>query len=185
MMSKPPRSTPGKKRNVGLERRAKQYLDLHRGRKAIQPAPPAGWAAARILRPLARRFGPGVEQLKAHWSEIVGTRLADWSSPETLQRQSGINVLVIRARGPAGAIIQAESRRILERVRTYAGAQAPTRIRIVQGRVHSTPNPSSPAKITKPPSASNVSEGVEQSAEARLLSALDRFGQQVKARNNI
>jgi hypothetical protein len=181
MMSKPPQSMPGKKRMVGLERRAKQYLDQHRGRKAIQPAPPAGWAAARILRPLARRFGPGVEQLKAHWAEIVGARLADWSSPETLQRQSGINVLVIRARGPAGAIIQAESRRILERVRVYAGAQAPTRIRIVQGSVRSAP---SAAKVTKAPSSSHVSEGVEQTTEARLLSALDRFGQQVKARNN-
>jgi len=165
-----------------LEKQASRFLETHRGRPSYRSAPSAGRAAARILRPLARRFGPGVEPLKAHWSEIVGSRLSQWSEPEAILNQSGIQVLVIRARGPAGAVIQAESRRILDRVAQYAGAKSPTRIRIKQGSARTAATPA-PEKMTKPSPTSQVSEGVEKSADDRLLSALDRFGKTVKSRN--
>ena len=93
---------------------------------------------------------------------------------------------MIRARGPAGAIIQAESRRILERVGTFSGRQAPTRIRVIQGSAQSAAAGSERAsrgKMTQPQSSSQVSETVETSAEARLLSALDRMSRSIKARD--
>lgn len=172
MMRKPPPST--------LERDAGRFLDSHRGRRAIRPAPPVGRAAERVLKPLAKRFGLGVEQLREHWAEIVGERVAKWSEPQAIQRQSGINVLVIRARGPAGAVVQAQSARILERVRQYAGQQAPTRLRVVQGASRAAQTDKK--HVTAPQSTSQVSETVETSAEARLLSALDRFDKSVKNR---
>lgn len=173
MKRKPPSST--------LEAAAAAYISSRRGRRAIQPAPSAGRAAERILKPLTRRFGIGVEQLREHWPEIVGSRLAQWSAPKTIQRSGGINTLVIEARGPAGAILQAEARRILERIGIHSGDRAPTRLRIVQGRA--APPATAPARdMKKPQSASHVSETVETSPEARLLSALDRFGRSVRAR---
>ena len=165
-----------------LEAAASAYISARRGRRAIQPAPSAGRAAERVLKPLTRRFGVGVEQLREHWPEIVGKRLADWSAPKTIQRAGGVNTLVIEARGPAGAILQAESHRILERVRTHSGDRAPTRLRVVQGRA-ARPAAAGKAEVTKPQSASHVSETVETSPEARLLSALDRFARSVKARD--
>ncbi|MGK0266208.1 MAG: hypothetical protein ACI82N_000452 [Maricaulis sp.] len=173
MVSKPPSST--------LERQARRFLESNRGRRAIRSAPPAGRAAERILKPLARRFGVGVERLIEHWPEIVGARLAEWCLPEAIQNAAGNKVLVIRARGPAAAVLQAESRRILERVRLFAGERAPTRLRVLQGATRA-PLPAA-AKVTKPPSTSKLSEGVEENLEARLLSALDRFGNSVKSRN--
>ena len=178
MVRKPTSST--------VEAAASAYIQARRGRAAIRPAPSAGIAAEKVLRPLARRFGVGVDQLREHWPEIVGSRLAQWSSPESLQRSGGIHTLVIRARGPAGAIIQAESRRILERVGTFSGKQAPTRIRVIQGSAQSAATGSeraSRAKMTQPQSSSQVSETVETSAEARLLSALDRMSRSIKARD--
>jgi len=90
---------------------------------------------------------------------------------------------VIRARGPAAAVLQAESRRVLDRVRTYTGAQGPTRIRVIQGagRKQNTTAP----QMNKQQVSSQVSEGVEQTAEARLLSALKRFDRSVKSRGGL
>lgn len=174
MKRKPPPST--------LEAAANAYIGSHRGRRAIQPAPSAGRAAERVLQPLAKRFGVGVEQLREYWPEIVGKRLADWSAPKAMQRAGGVNTLVIEARGPAGAILQAESRRILDRIRTFSGDRAPTRLRVVQGQAARRTGPAA-REMTKPQSASHVSERVETSPEARLLSALDRFARSVKARD--
>lgn len=175
MMRKPPPSM--------LEQAASDFISSHRGRPAAKPPPSAARAVERVLRPLARRFGVGVEQLREHWAEIVGDRLAKWSEPETIQRAGGVNTLVIRARGAAGAILQAESRRILDRVRTFAGDRAPTRLRVLHGQARrSTPSPRDQAVVKPMNSASQVSEGVEQTPETRLLSALNRFEKSVRAR---
>ncbi|MGP1275412.1 MAG: DciA family protein [Caulobacterales bacterium] len=108
----------------------------HRGKPAIKPPPQAGLAMARVLRPLARAFGPGVSELEEHWSAIVGEALARWSSPEKLQA----GALVVRARGPAAALIEAQSAVILERVAQYAG-KTPRRLRIVQGSLAAPAGP--------------------------------------------
>ena len=176
-MRKPPPSM--------LDQAASDFISSRRGRPAARPQPSIVRAVERVMKPLARQFGVGVEQLREHWSEIVGERLAKWSEPETIQRSGGINTLVIRARGSAGAILQAESRRILERVRTFAGDRAPTRIRVIHGQARrsapATP-PAAQASVKPMKSSSQVSEGVEQTPEARLLSALNRFEKSVKAR---
>ncbi|WP_339332803.1 DciA family protein [uncultured Maricaulis sp.] len=177
MIRKPPPSM--------LEQAASDFIRSRRGRPAARPQPSAARAVERVLRPLARRFGVGAEQLREHWTEIVGERLAKWSEPETIQRAGGINTLVIRAQGAAGAILQAESGRILERVRTFAGDRAPTRLRILQGQARKAAAKSETADqalVNPMNSASQVSEGVEQTPEARLQSALNRFEQSVKAR---
>jgi len=175
MKQRPPTSS--------LEEMAAHYIEARRGRRVRGTAPRAGVAAGKILRPLARKFGVGIEQLRANWADIVGSRLAQWSEPETVQRQGASRTLVIRARGPAAAVLQAESRRVLDRVRTYTGAQGPTRIRVIQGagRKQNTTAP----QMNKQQVSSQVSEGVEQTAEARLLSALKRFDRSVKSRGGL
>ncbi|WP_300556207.1 DUF721 domain-containing protein [Maricaulis sp.] len=177
-----------------LESEARRYLEQHRGRRARPAAPPAAQAAERVLRPLAKRFGVGIEQLEQHWTEIVGARLARWCDPVSIQRQGSVQTLVIQARGPAGAVLQAESRRILERVKLYAGHRAPTRLKVVQGRLGGQDAPKSPGQLQVTPAfpqqpetlnrVKQVTDGVEKSTEARLLSALKRFDRSVQARRN-
>lgn len=148
----------------------------HRGRPAIQPAPPAGRALANVLRPLARAFGPGVSELDEHWEAIVGEALARWSSPEKLQA----GTLTVRARGPAAALIEAQSGVILERVAQYAG-KAPKRLRIVQGSLAAPTGPVRRASTRVIKRAEPLPTPPADPAE-RLAAALADFAAAVKER---
>lgn len=168
---KPPRRT------TSLDAAAARFLSEHRGRSAFSGPPSAGRAAGKILKPLADRFGPGVDALARNWPEIVGETLAQWCAPEAIRG----GTLYVTARGSAAAVIEAESRRILERVARFAGRAAPTRIRIRQGRPKQI---APPAAIPPSIKSETVREGVETDAEARLNSALKKFGRGVRSRDS-
>lgn len=168
---KPPR------RPVSVEAAAARYLAQRRGKAAFSGAPSAGRAAGKILKPLSEKFGPGAEALARHWPEIVGETLAQWCAPDSIRG----GTLYVTARGPAAAVIEAESRRILQRVAQFAGKSAPVKIRIRQGR----PNrPAAASAVTPPQKAETVRQGVETDPEARLNSALEKFGRGVRARES-
>jgi hypothetical protein len=159
-----------------LETLAARYLNDRRGKAAWRGAPPAGRAAAKILKPLAVKFGPGTDRIAEHWSDIVGERLAGWSSPDAIR--SG--TLYIIAKGPAGALIEADAPRILERLATFAGKSAPSRLRVKQGnprQIDAISHRSVNREVKK-----HMSEGVEIDPDARLSSALDRFERANKRR---
>ncbi len=156
---------------------AEVWATSHRGRPAAPPPPAAARALASVVRPLAKAFGPGVGELDEHWEAIVGEALARWSSPEKLSA----GLLTVRARGPAAALIEAQSAVILERVAQYAG-RAPKRLRIVQGSLGA---PAGPVR-------KRVQRGVRRediasfaapaSPQDRLAAALADFEAAVKAR---
>lgn len=148
----------------------------HRGKPAIKPPPPAGRALAKVMRPLATAFGPGVSELDQHWAAIVGEALARWSSPEKLQA----GTLTVRARGPAAALIEAQSGIILERVAQYAG-KAPKRLRIVQGSLAAPAGPVRRASTRVIRRAEPTSQPPTDPAE-RLAAALADFAAAVKER---
>jgi hypothetical protein len=160
-----------------LEKLAARYLRDRRGRAAIKGAPPAGRAAAKVLKPLSSRFGPGTDRLAEHWSEIVGERLAGWSAPDTIRGDT----LYIIAKGPAGTLIEADAGRVLERLKPFAGRAAPTRLRIRQGnpsKRHSRSDANVTREIPGDPQA-----GLALDPDARLSSALDRFEQAQRRRD--
>lgn len=157
------------RRPTPLETLAARYLNERRGKAAWRGAPPAGQAAAKILRPLSLKFGPGTDRLAEHWSEIVGDRLAGWSAPEAIRG----GTLYIIAKGPAGALIEADAPRILERLKTLTGPSAPGRLRVKQGHPGAT-GPGSQRNVSREVKK-DMSEGVEIDPDARLSSALKRF----------
>ena len=177
----PDRSTPYRRRvdAAGLspaERRERlSWAESHRGRRVAPPARTAGDACAKVVRPLAKRFGPAVNELDAHWREIVGEPLAAWSKPERYLGGSGGTALVVRARGPAAALVEAQSARILERVAAYAGRPV-KRLKIVQGPIEPAAAPARrkpPQRIVK--AASTAPETVETDPRARLETILNRW----------
>lgn len=163
-----------------LEAAASRYLSDHRGRAAIRPAPGIGRAATRVLKPLAKRFGVGVDQLTENWTEIAGERLAKWSSPEAIQRSMAGPVLIVRARGPAATVLQAEERRILERVKTYAGSGAPVRLKILQGAMRASVKPT--RRTSALPLASPTTLPATASPDEKLEAALNRFDKVVTSK---
>jgi hypothetical protein len=157
------------RRPTSLEALAARYLDKRRGKPAFRGAPPAGRAAAKILKPLALKFGPGTDRLAEHWREIVGDRLAGWTSPDAIRG----GTLYIIAKGPAGALIEADAPRILERLKTISGHSAPKRLRVKQGNPRPVGEDSH--KLVNREVKKDMSEGVEIDPDARLSSALKRF----------
>jgi len=157
------------RRPTTLETLAARYLNERRGKAAYRGAPPAGQAAAKILKPLSLKFGPGTNRLAEHWSEIVGDRLAGWSAADAIR--SGTFYII--AKGPAGTLIEADAPRILERLRTLSGPSAPTRLRVKQGNPSKTVAGSH--TVTDREVKKDMSEGVEIDPDARLSSALKRF----------
>jgi hypothetical protein len=132
-------STPPRRRKVARgaarplsEEESWAWANSHRGRPATSPPPAAARAAGKVMRPLSARFGPGLAELEEHWAAIIGEALANYTRPEKYQGGAAGLTLVIRARGPAAALAEAQAPQILERVARYAG-KAPKKLKIVQG----------------------------------------------------
>ena len=151
------------------------WAKAHRARPAAKPPPGAGRAAGKVIRPLAARFGPGLTELETHWPLIIGEALAGYTRPEKFQGGASGLTLVVRARGPAAALAEAQAPQILDRVARYAG-KAPKKLKIVQGPL--TEN-AAPTRARK----KRVSKVKALSAEPRGLDAiLETFEAAVSAR---
>ena len=178
--SRPGRSIPTRRRvqvrglSADEAREALAWADAHRGRAPRGAGRQVGEAVAKVVRPLARRFGPGVSELVERWEEIVGAPLAAWSYPERYQSGAGGVALVVRAKGPAAALIEAQSAQILDRVATYSGKPV-RRLKLVQGALNTqTPVRARRAqRIVK--TGEKAPQALAESPEARLEQTLNAW----------
>lgn len=175
---RPPRNT---------EPQADSRLGAARGRPAIRPLPRAGAAAGRVLRPIAKRFGPSLAELTERWPEIAGERLARLARPVRLTQGRDGGVLTLLARGPAATLIQAESSRIIERANFYCGGRVVARLKIQQGPLHDAAAPArqtprqAPRGLT-PSEAEWVAAHAARAESPGLRTALERLGRAVLSR---
>lgn len=169
-------------------RTALQRLNSARGRAAIKPAPQAGRAVAAVLRPLAKKYGPGLTEITEHWNEIAGERLSKLARPVKLTRGRKGGTLTLRTRGPAATLLQAETPRLIERANLYCGEGAIARIAFQQGPLSfkpaMTPKKAPPVRRGLTPSETqsleNSLDGIESE---RLRAALQRLGRAVLSRS--
>ncbi len=158
------------------------YLQKHRGRPQYRHAPKAGRATNKVLRPLSRKFGPGVSSLRNHWAEVIGDRWAQLSKPTAIRGSTGAKTLHIEAKGPAAAMLQADSANILARVNQFLGAGAIAKILVKQGRIKNqkaSPQPQKPQQQVPKP---QMHEKLELEGEVSLQAALDKLGARLKSR---
>lgn len=177
-----PRHAVSRSADTAEARNALQWAAEHRGKPAFNFAPSAGRAAAKVVKPLAKQFGTPASELEARWAEIVGEQLARWSRPEKFQGGAAGSTLVITARGPAAALIEAQSSRILDRVAQYSGRR-PARLKILQGTLATTP-----AKARgRAPRVVKATGDVPLPADpkARLAALLKRWESDIEAREGI
>ena len=176
---RPPRNTPSA---------AAPRLGAARGRPAIGTPPRAGYAAGRVLKPLARRFGPSLAELTERWPEIAGERLARLARPVRLTQGRDGGVLTLLARGPAATLVQAESGRIIERANFYCGAAVVARVKVQQGPLHDRPAAAAPSprraapRGLTPSEAAALAEQAEGARSPALRAALERLGRAVLSR---
>lgn len=172
-------------RNTGAQ--ADYRLGAARGRPPIQPLPRAGAFAGKVLRPIAKRFGPTLAELTERWPEIAGERLARMARPMRLTQGRDGGILTLLARGPAATLIQAESSRIIERANFYCGGKVVARLKIQQGPLHDAAAPGRPAPRPAPqgltPSeADSVARHAAGARSPALRTALERLGRAVLSR---
>lgn len=108
--------------------------------RRYSPAPVGARISAVVRAAFAKR-GFTQAHVLAHWSEIAGAQLTEYSSPEKLIFPRGSGdvaarsgaTLVVRVDGPVAVEIRHLEPQILERINAYYGHSAVARLKLVQG----------------------------------------------------
>lgn len=133
----------------------------------------------RITGRTMNRRGFSDSRMLENWSAIVGPQLAAMSQPVRLSRcKSGRDgedtaggVLTVKAEGAIALEIQHLSPQIIDRLNSYYGHAAISRLNIIQGPVTITPSPLNPPPI-KEEDISALADDFEEIETPRLKRAL-------------
>jgi len=168
---------------VSLSRKDKQaiqyWLEHQRGKPQYRPAPTAGMAVAKIVRPLSKKYSgsSSAAMLNKNWPEIVGLRWAKISTPVKFTGGRDGRTLVISAPGAAATLIMAASGPIIDRLNAHLGAGHVTKLRLIQSKLKTQTNPSGIKKGLSP--SQEDQDGLSNLAEGGLKQALSKLGRGV------
>lgn len=166
------------------ERRKRQilnaWMERQKGKPQYRPAPSAGMAVSRVMRPLSKKYGGGSSALALSrvWPEIMGARWAKISSPVRFTGGKDGRTLIISAPGPAAALITAQSAQIIQRLNGHLGAGHVARIRLVQSKMRAPTVPPAKAGLS-PRKEQGLQEGLSKVENAGLKQALEKLGRGV------
>lgn len=121
-----------------------------------------------------KRFGFVQGAVVSRWAEIVGTRYARVSSPESIRfpagRKSG-GVLTLLVEGAHAPLMQHLTPLIIERVNRFFGYEAVDRLVFRQGRPPAAPEPVRRPELRVVPR--ELGEGLRQIADPELRACLE------------
>ncbi len=121
-----------------------------------------------------KRFGFIQSSVVSRWSEIVGTRYARVSCPESIRfpagRKSG-GVLTLLVEGAHAPLMQHSAPTIIDRVNRFFGYQAVARLVFRQGRPPAQPK--RPQRPELKPVPTELGEGLRQIADPELRACLE------------
>lgn len=153
-----------------------------------RPAP-IGARVLGVARLAFAKRGFSEAHILAHWTEIVGTGLAEYSSPEKLvfPRASGADtrmrqgaVLTVRVDGPVAVEIRHLEPQIVERINSYYGYAAVARLKLVQGPLPPKPRPRyRRIRALAPEERQVLAQELENIEEPALKRALEKLGENV------
>ena len=121
-----------------------------------------------------RKYGFASAELLTEWPRVVGERLADATMPEKLTRDGTLTVRVT----PGFALeLQHLEPQVLERIATYFGYRAVTRLKLAQGHVvrRRTSRERRLRELT-PSESSALAERLRPVEDAAIRAALERLG---------
>lgn len=111
-----------------------QWLETQRGRAQYRPPPLAGRSVNKIIKPLAKKAGGSTANLRPHWPQIVGQKLARVSKPARYSSGARGRTLIIEAPSAASTLLSSNKRRILERIEAAIGPHDIAHIKITPRR---------------------------------------------------
>lgn len=154
--------------------------------------PPIGARVAQLTREVFRKRGFAEGHILAHWPEIAGDMVSDYCAPERLifprqiregRAPRGGATLEIRVDGPIALEIKHLEPQIVERINSYYGYRAVTRLKLTQGPL--PPRPRARRRSIRPLGADQRAEllqSLEPIAEPALKTALERLGERILGR---
>ncbi len=173
-------------RSLPSAQEAAAILAARRPRPPPRPPRHAARGLAAAMKALEAKFGPGANDLKSRWREIVGESLASRSEPVKLVKsRTGGATLELKVAGPVAALIQHQAPLILDRLNLYLGQGAVARLRIVQGPLTraAAARAAAPIRRARPPldaaAERALAEGLAATPEGPLKAALLRLGREV------
>ncbi|WP_049767697.1 DUF721 domain-containing protein [Parvibaculum lavamentivorans] len=153
--------------------------------------PPVGARVMQVARAAFVKRGFQEAHVLAHWPEIVGGGLAEFSAPEKLVfprtsgddagkgRRSGA-VLTIRVDGPVAVEIRHLEPQIVERINSYYGYSAVARLKLVQGPLPVKARPRyRKIRPLAPEERAALDQGLEKIEEPALRKSLEKLGERV------
>ena len=138
-MDRPPKQFADKlsadalnERDIARHNRSKitQWLGTQRGRAQYRPPPRAAKSVNKILKPLAKKAGGSTANLRPHWPQIVGDKLARVSKPARYASGVKGRTLVIEAPSAAATLLKSNRDRILDRIEAAIGPHDIAHIKI-------------------------------------------------------
>lgn len=153
--------------------------------------PPIG---ARVLAAAQSAFakrGFREAHVLAHWPEIVGAGLGEFSSPEKLafprgsadsggRNQRSGATLTVRVDGPVAVEIRHLEPQIVERINSYYGYSAVARLKLVQGPLPAKARPRyRKIRPLKAEERAALAQDLEKIEEPALKQALEKLGERI------
>jgi hypothetical protein len=139
----------------------------------------------KVTKPALEKHGRAYASLIGEWTNIVGPALAEVSLPEKLaaaRDRTGGGVLTVRVAGAAATELQHLTPQILDRINTYLGFAAVSRLKLVQAPL---PGPQRRPPRRPPPLSAEARKAVAAAAapvaDPALHAALIRFGESIAA----
>ena len=130
---------------------------------------PVGAVLPPLVRPAFRAAGQTVGQLIADWPAIVGTSVAEASTP----RRFAAGTLTLGCSGPVAMELQHLAAMLMERINRHFGRPLVQRLRFVQEAVPTRAGTAVPRAEERPPVE------IEGFAPGPLRDALGRLGARV------
>jgi len=144
------------------------WLETQRGRAQYRPPPRAARAVNKLIKPLAKKAGGSTANLRPHWPQIVGDKLARVSKPSRFASGARGRTLVIEAPSAAAALITSNSARILQRIETAIGPHDIAHLKVTHIRNRELPAIGAPKTYAAP-------RGLTPSEQAALDASLSKL----------
>lgn len=156
--------------------------------------PPVGQRVSQLTRDLFRKRGFAEGHILAHWPDIAGDVIADYSAPERLvyprrirdgKGPQGAATLEIRVDGPIALEIKHLEPQIIERINSYYGYSAVARLKLTQGPLPQKPKPRRrPIRKLAADEQQALAGQLEPITEPDLKDALTRLGERILGRTS-
>ena len=138
--AKPDKQGTGKQ-GTGKQGTAEDEADRSLAQTARRGYPQAVGNTGEVALSAMRRAGFDDPTLVLRWREIVGLEVARFARPLKLSEGQKGGVLSLMAEPAAAVFLQHQTRALCDRINTYLGRQAVSRLRFVPGPLTALPEP--------------------------------------------